>query len=122
MGRLVIVVDDSKTARTQVRNALADAGYEVVDALNGRDGLAKLAENPQTSLVICDVNMPVMGGLEMLEQMKADGAPAPVLMVTTEAGPELQRRGRRAGVAGWIVKPFNAAVLVRTVRGLLRDG
>jgi two-component system, chemotaxis family, chemotaxis protein CheY len=120
MGRLVIVVDDSKTARTQVRNALAD--YDVIDALNGRDGLAKLTEYPQAALVICDVNMPVMGGLEMLEQMKADGLSTPVLMLTTEAGPELQRRGRRAGVAGWIVKPFNPAILVRTVRGLLRDG
>jgi two-component system chemotaxis response regulator CheY len=121
MGSVVIVVDDSKSARMQVRSALADAGYEIVEAANGREGLAKLAEYPHASLVICDINMPVMSGLEMLEQMKASGASAAVLMLTTEAAPELQRRARKAGVAGWIVKPFDPTMLVRTVRTLLRD-
>jgi two-component system chemotaxis response regulator CheY len=122
MGSKVVVVDDSRTARTQVRNALSGGGYDIVEALNGRDGLAKLAEHPQAALVICDVNMPIMSGLEMLEQMKADKARAAVLMLTTEADPELQRRARRMGVAGWILKPFNPAVLLQTVRALLRDG
>jgi|HubBroStandDraft_2_1064218.scaffolds.fasta_scaffold169723_2 two-component system chemotaxis response regulator CheY len=119
MGRTVIVVDDSRTARIQVRNALS--AYQIVEAQNGRDCLAKLAEHPETSLVICDVNMPVMDGLEMLQQMRAAGGKTPVLMLTTEAGPELQRRGRQAGVVGWIVKPFDPAALVRTVRTLLGD-
>jgi two-component system chemotaxis response regulator CheY len=119
MGDTILVVDDSKSARTQVRNALGDAGYEVIEALNGRDGLAKLALHPKTSLVICDVNMPVMDGMEMLEQMKAAGATAAVLMLTTEAAVELQGRARQAGVAGWIVKPFSPVMLVRTVRALL---
>jgi two-component system chemotaxis response regulator CheY len=119
MGSTVLVVDDSKTARMQVRNALADAGYEIVEAVNGRDGLAKLAERPETALVICDVNMPVMSGLEMIEQMKADKARAAVLMLTTEADPELQRRARRVGVTGWVLKPFKPAVLLQTVRAVL---
>jgi two-component system chemotaxis response regulator CheY len=119
MASTVIVVDDSKTARTQVRNALGGAGYDIVEALNGRDGLARLSERPETALVICDVNMPVMSGLEMLEQMKADKARALVLMLTSEADPELQRRGRRLGVSGWILKPFKPAMLVQTVRALL---
>jgi two-component system chemotaxis response regulator CheY len=122
MGRTVIVVDDSRTARTQVRNALSATGYEIVEAQNGRDCLAQLVAHPKASLVICDVNMPVMDGLEMVQQMKATGAKTPVLMLTTEAGPELQRRGRQAGVVGWIVKPFDPAALVRTVRTLLGDG
>jgi len=69
MGRTVIVVDDSRTARTQVRNALSATGYQIVEAQNGRDCLAQLVDHPKTSLVICDVNMPVMDGLEMLQQM-----------------------------------------------------
>lgn len=121
MGRTVIVVDDSRTARIQVRNALAATGYEVVEAQNGRDGLAQLAERPKTSLVICDVNMPVMDGLEMLQHMRTGGSKTPVLMLTTEAGPEMQKRGRQAGVVGWIVKPFDPAALVKTVRALLGD-
>lgn len=121
MRKIVIVVDDSNTARAQVKNALSDAGYDVLEAANGRDGLARLAAHAEASLVICDVNMPVMGGLEMLEQMKADGLAQPVLMLTTEAGPEMQRRGKRAGVAGWVVKPFSAPSLVRTVRALMGD-
>jgi two-component system chemotaxis response regulator CheY len=121
MGNVVIVVDDSNTARAQVKNALTDAGYQVLEAVNGRDGLLRLGEHPEASLVVCDVNMPVMGGLDMLEQMKTDGVLTPVLMLTTEADPEMQRRGKRAGVAGWVVKPFNPVALVRTVRGMMRD-
>lgn len=121
MRRTVIVVDDSRTARIQVKNALAATGYEVVEAQNGRDGLAQLADRPKTSLVICDVNMPVMDGLEMLQHMRTAGSKTPVLMLTTEAGPEMQKRGRQAGVVGWIIKPFDPASLVKTVRALLGD-
>jgi two-component system chemotaxis response regulator CheY len=120
MASVVIVVDDSKSARLQVRNTLGDGGFEVIEAANGREGLAKLAEHPTTCLMICDINMPVMSGLEMLEQMRSSGDRTPVLMLTTEAGPELQRRARAAGAAGWIVKPFNPAMLVQTVRALVR--
>jgi two-component system chemotaxis response regulator CheY len=119
MGKTVIVVDDSRTARTQVRHVLEEAGYEVLEAQNGREGLTKLAEHSETALVICDVNMPVMGGLEMLERMKTDKVGVRVLMLTTEADPSLQRRALQAGVAGWIVKPLNPALLVRTLRALL---
>jgi two-component system chemotaxis response regulator CheY len=121
MGKVVIVVDDSNTARAQVKNALTEAGYQVLEAVNGRDGLLRLGEHPEASLVVCDVNMPVMGGLEMLEQMKTDSVATPVLMLTTEADPEMQRRGKRAGVAGWVVKPFNPVALVRTVRAVMRE-
>ncbi len=121
MARTVIIVDDSRTARVQVRNALATTGYEIVEAQNGRDGLAQLADHPKTSLVICDVNMPVMDGLEMLQQMRTGGSKTPVLMLTTEAGPELQKRGRQAGAVGWIIKPFDPGALMRTVRALLGD-
>jgi two-component system chemotaxis response regulator CheY len=119
MTSTVLVVDDSKTARTQVRSALGGGGYAIVEAMNGRDGLARLSERPETALVICDVNMPVMSGMEMLEQMKADKARAVVIMLTSEADPELQRRGRRLGAAGWILKPFKPALLLQTVRALL---
>jgi two-component system chemotaxis response regulator CheY len=118
---MVLIVDDSKTARMQVRHVLEDAGYEVVEANNGREGLTKLAEHAETALVICDVNMPVMGGLEMLERIRTDKLSALVLMVTTEADPSLQRRALQAGVSGWIVKPFNPTMLVRTLRGLLPE-
>lgn len=115
----VIVVDDSKTLRQQLRIALSDAGYNCIEAEDGKDGLDKIKANAAAKLVICDVNMPRMNGLEMLEAIKKDAVAAPpVLMLTTEGQRELIERAKAAGAKGWIIKPFKPDLLIAAVKKL----
>ncbi|HKQ69500.1 MAG TPA: response regulator [Polyangiaceae bacterium] len=118
MGKKILVVDDSRTARQQVISALDGSGYEVLEAVDGKDGLTKLAANLDTTLVICDVNMPKMSGLEMLVEARQNPAMVgtPFLMLTTEAQPELVQQARQAGAKGWIIKPFKPEMLVTAVK------
>ena len=120
----VLIVDDSLMVRTAVRVALSGAGYQIVEAVDGEEGRQAIQESRDLSLVICDVNMPRMDGLRMLELVKADGANAelPVLMLSTEGDPSMIRRARDAGAAGWIVKPFQPAVVLGLIRRFVRDG
>ena len=122
-SKKIVVVDDSRTARQQVIMALADAGYDVIEGVDGRDGLSKIVSNPDAALIICDVNMPIMNGLEMLNALKADhpAIQVPIIMVTTEAQLELVQQAKAAGARGWIVKPFKPHLLVAAVRKLVGD-
>jgi two-component system chemotaxis response regulator CheY len=115
----VLIVDDSAMIRSQVNHVLSAAGFEVLEAVDGVDALEKLASS-EVSLVVCDINMPRMNGLEFLQNLRsgAERATVPVLMLTTQARPELIRRARELGAKGWIVKPFQATVLVAAARKL----
>jgi two-component system, chemotaxis family, chemotaxis protein CheY len=121
MSKKIIVVDDSRTARVQVRNALAQTGFEIVEAVDGLDGIAKISEHPDAAVVLCDVNMPNMNGLEMLTALKEQnkGGGMAFLMLTTEAEASLIQRAKAAGVKGWIVKPFKPQLLVAAVTRLV---
>jgi two-component system chemotaxis response regulator CheY len=116
----VMVVDDSPSVRQQVGMALTQAGYGVVEAVDGQDGLGKAATSG-VSLVICDINMPRMNGLEMVEKMKADPKTSalPVVMLTSEGQPALMERAKKAGAKGWIIKPFKADLLIAAVKKLV---
>lgn len=116
MGVKVLVVDDSLMVRQQVGRALTGAGFVTVDAVDGRDALQKLAEHPETRLVLCDVTMPVMNGLEFLERLKTEGPAVPVVMLTTEGQPELIQKAKSLGAKGWIVKPFKPDQLVAVAK------
>ncbi len=119
MNKSVLVVDDSIMVRHQVRAALDPAGFDVIEAVDGADGLAKLAANSDICLILCDVNMPVMDGIEMITVVQNERrSAAAVVMLTTEGSPELIRQARQCGAKGWIVKPFNPAMLVGVVRKL----
>ena len=112
------MVDDSETIRNQVCGALAGAGFAVLEAADGVEGQARIAEHPDTAVVILDINMPRMGGLEMLESLKTNpkvALPA-VLVLTTEAQQSLISRARAAGAKGWVIKPVNMDRLVDAVK------
>lgn len=120
MGKKILVVDDSATVRQQVGMALVQAGFEVVEAVDGMDGADKVNSVADIALIICDVNMPRMNGLEMLEKIRLEtkNAALPVVMLTTEGQPELVERAKKAGAKGWIVKPFKAELLVAAAKKL----
>ena len=118
-AKRVLIVDDSQTVRLQVAKALSGAGYEVLEAIDGMDGQDKV--DATVDMLICDVNMPRMTGLEMLETIKRDGKNAnlPCLMLTTECQPQMIERAKKAGAKGWIIKPFKAELLVAAVTKLV---
>jgi len=120
MSRRVLIVDDSATIRQQVRQALTQAGFEVVEAADGVEGVNKIRTDLLISAVICDINMPRKNGLELIEEIKAGGANShvPIVMLTTEGQPALVQRAKQAGAKGWIVKPFKANLLVAAMQKL----
>ena len=115
----ILVVDDSSAVRQQVRTTLAGAGYDIVEALDGVDGLEKMRSMSDIDLVLCDVNMPRMTGLEMVLEVQREGLQAPILMLTTEGQPSMIRRARDAGAKGWIVKPFKPELLLIAVNKIV---
>jgi two-component system chemotaxis response regulator CheY len=125
MGAKILIIDDSEKIRHDVRQALTVAGYEIIEAVDGVDGLEKLRAHSDVALALCDVNMPRMTGLEMLATIFKDAADTrprtPIMMLTTEGQPSLIRRARECGAKGWIVKPFKAELLLGAVRKLIAD-
>ena len=120
MGKKVIVIDDSQTIREQVGTTLRQAGFDIVEAVDGVDGTDVIERTPDAALVICDVNMPNRSGLELLEGLRKEDKykALPVLMLTTEGQPQLIERARKSGAKGWLVKPFKADLLVAAARKL----
>jgi len=104
----ILIVDDASLIRLVADKAAKGAGHETVLAENGEEGLAALGDN-QIDLIFSDINMPVMGGLEMVEIIK--GNPQykfiPIVMLTTESNPALKEQGKALGVKAWLLKPFN---------------
>jgi two-component system, chemotaxis family, chemotaxis protein CheY len=122
-SKTVLIVDDSLTVRQQVSLTLKDAGYNILEACNGREGVELVRSGVPIAMVICDVNMPVANGIEFLETLKGDAPapPVPVVMLTTDGSPELIGRAKRAGAKGWIVKPFQSDLLLSAVRRIAGD-
>ncbi|MBV9947909.1 MAG: response regulator [Myxococcales bacterium] len=116
MGIKVLVVDDSTMLRRQIARALLDSGFEVVEAANGVEAIEKLSIHAETRLIVCDVDMPRMNGLELLERLSASGPRVPVIMLTTEGKPQLVQRAKALGAKGWIVKPFKPDLLVAAIK------
>lgn len=120
MSRRVLVVDDSATVRLQVRQALAPAGFDVIEAADGQEGIEMIQRDSAIAAVICDVNMPRRSGLELIEAVMASGHTAhlPIIVMTTEGQPALVQRAKAAGAKGWLVKPFKPNVLVSAMEKL----
>ena len=117
MSMKILTVDDSRTMRDMLRLALTSAGYDVVQAIDGVDGLAVL-ERESPDVVITDINMPKMDGFGFIEgaRKRERFRVLPILVLTTESDPEKKQRARSAGATGWIVKPFNPTKLVDVIR------
>lgn len=121
MGKQVLVVDDSVTMRQMVSFTLSSAGFEVVEAGNGQEAVGKLNGGAKPNLVITDLNMPVMDGIELIKAIR--GMPSykfiPILMLTTESSDDKKKAGQAAGATGWIVKPFNPEQMMKIVQKVL---
>jgi two-component system, chemotaxis family, chemotaxis protein CheY len=116
--RKILVVDDSETIRQRVTGALEQAGFVVTTAQDGIEGLQRIQEE-KPAMVILDVNMPRMNGLDMLDSIDVKTSGIPVLLLTTEVQPSLMARAKKAGAKGWMVKPVNVDQLVETVRKVI---
>lgn len=120
MSKTILIVDDSASLRQVVKIALTGAGYGVIEAVDGKDALAKL-DGRKIHLIISDVNMPVMDGIELLKQVKAHATYkfTPVIMLTTEGGDAKKQQGQQAGAKAWVVKPFQPEQLLAAVAKLV---
>jgi two-component system chemotaxis response regulator CheY len=117
----ILAVDDSPSMRDMVRITLTGAGFDVTQAADGQQAL-ELARKSEFDLVLSDVNMPVMDGIELIRALRAESSyrHTPILMLTTEDSADCKREGKEAGATGWIVKPFDPAQLVATMHRVLR--
>jgi two-component system chemotaxis response regulator CheY len=119
MGK-ILIVDDSSLIRSVAASAATEAGHEPIVAENGQEGLNMLALH-KFDLIFSDVNMPIMGGLEMVENIKRDEAYKyiPIIMLTTESNPDLKAKGQALGVKAWMLKPFNKNKFFMAVKKLI---
>ena len=117
----ILIVDDSNSIRDMVKFTLQSAGYETQEARDGQEGLNK-AKADSFDLVLTDVNMPIMDGITLCQELRK--LPAfkfvPILMLTTESSGEMKLKGKTAGATGWLVKPFNPEKLIATIKRVVR--
>jgi two-component system chemotaxis response regulator CheY len=120
MGKVVLTVDDSVSIRQMVAFTLKTAGYEVVEAVDGEDGLNR-AKSKSADLILTDQNMPKMDGLTLIKSLR--GLPqyraTPILMLTTESSDAMKAAGKAAGATGWLVKPFDPQRLLEVVKKVI---
>jgi two-component system chemotaxis response regulator CheY len=111
----ILVVEDSTTFRSLVRQTLISAGHEVTEAVDGLDALKALRDGTDFSVIVCDVNMPNMDGLELADVLHKQGSHVPLVFLTTEFQIEMLKRAKTSGAAGWLVKPFVPSSLLATL-------
>lgn len=116
MSKRILTIDDSKTIRDMLMLTLSDAGFEVLQAVDGQDGVDMLASE-RVDVIITDINMPRMNGYEVIRHLRADPEhkSTPILVLTTESTAEKKGMAREAGATGWMVKPFDPDQLIATV-------
>ena len=117
VSKRILTIDDSKTMRDMLMLTLAEAGFDVLQAVDGQDGLDVLVKE-RVDVVITDINMPRMDGYEVIRQLrsKPEHKDTPILVLTTESEADKRNIAREAGATGWMVKPFDPDRLIETVR------
>jgi len=119
MAKVILTVDDSASIRQMVHFTLSDAGYTVIEAVDGKDALAKLTG--PVNLVITDLNMPNLDGIGLIRSLRANPAckGLPIIMLTTESQESRKQEGKTAGATGWIVKPFTKQQMLAVVKRII---
>ncbi|MFB2654482.1 response regulator [Shewanella seohaensis] len=120
MKKTILIVDDSISIRQVVGMTLRGAGFDVIEAVDGRDALSR-CDGRKLNLIISDVNMPVMDGLTFVTELKQRSAYrfTPVIMLTTEGAEDKKAAGKAAGAKAWVVKPFRAEQMLDAVQKLI---
>jgi len=120
MAKTILAVDDSVSIRKKVNFTLKSAGYEVIEATDGQEGLEK-AKSSMVNLVLTDQNMPRMDGLTLIKSLRGlpQYATVPILMLTTESSDAMKAQGRAAGATGWMVKPFDPQKLLEVIKKVI---
>ena len=121
MVKKIMVVDDSATIRMSLKTVLTNSGFEIVQASDGEEALKMLQDGTKPDLIITDINMPKMGGLELIKNVrKLPGLRfVPILALTTESAQEKRDEARKNGATGWIVKPVKGADLLGVIKKVL---
>lgn len=121
MGKVIMTADDSASVRQMVSFTLKQAGYEVIEATDGRDAVSKLS-NTRIDMLIADLNMPNLDGIGLVTEIRRmpDHKFIPIVILTTESQEAKKNEGRAAGASGWIVKPFRPDQLLAVVKKVLR--
>lgn len=124
MLKKVLVIDDSALIHQMYRMVLMRYRCEIVDALNGQEGLDKLERNPDVDMILVDINMPMMSGLEFIQKVRALGkyGQIPIIIVSTEGRDEDAQRGLAMGAKGYVKKPFQPSDLHALINGLFGGG
>ncbi|MGD1093838.1 MAG: response regulator [Bryobacteraceae bacterium] len=119
MSKVILTVDDSASVRQMVSFTLTDAGYTVIEAVDGKDALTKLTAS--VNLVITDLNMPNLDGIGLIRNVRANAAckGVPIIMLTTESQESKKQEGKAAGATGWIVKPFTKQQMLAVVKRMI---
>ena len=120
MSDLIMTVDDSASVRQMISFTLKQAGYSVIEAVDGQDALNKLG-SANVRMVITDLNMPNLDGIGLIRAVRANPAHrfTPIVMLTTESQGEKKLEGKNAGATGWMVKPFKPEQLLTVIRKVL---
>ncbi|MEJ2230779.1 MAG: response regulator [Nitrospirales bacterium] len=123
MGKTVLVVDDSVSMRQIVSFTLTGAGYQVVEAEDGKEALEKLNGGAKPNLIITDLNMPNIDGISLIKAVREMAAHkvTPILMLTTESSEDKKKEGKSVGATGWVVKPFNPDQMLITIKKVMAD-
>ena len=121
MTKTALVVDDSTSMRQMVSFTMKEAGFNVLEGANGQEAL-KRVEGQRVDVVVTDLNMPVMDGITLIRQLRANPSYkfTPILMLTTESQDAKKQEGKAAGATGWIIKPFNPQQLLGVVAKVVR--
>ncbi|OGR30593.1 MAG: two-component system response regulator [Desulfuromonadales bacterium GWD2_54_10] len=120
MAKIIMTADDSASIRQMVSFTLKQSGYEVIEAVDGRDALTKLASQ-KVDMLVTDLNMPNLDGLGLIRGVRAGSLNKfiPIIMLTTESQDSKKGEGKAAGATGWIVKPFKPEQLIAVVKKVL---
>lgn len=117
MGK-ILVVDDAEIQRAQLEALVVAAGYEAVVAADGEEGLEMaLSHKDELKLIFCDFNMPLLDGISLCSKLQEDSEfpKIPIFMITTETSPDLKKLGKKAGITGWIIKPFQPKIIEQII-------